>query len=86
MVCREEFVVVVFCPLHNSGLPWGWSRCDRREETNAMRVAFDIYLKGLPFMGNRHGYYLMLVDFDLLGRSQHPGRCIHYSPNLQEKN
>lgn len=66
MVCREEFVVVVFCPLRNSGLPWGWSRSDRREETNAMRVAFDIYLKGLPFMETGMVITLCLQPFTSL--------------------
>lgn len=51
-----------------------------REETKAMRVAFNIYLKGLLFAVKRCDYYLMLCGLYLLGCSQPLGRHIHFSP------
>lgn len=62
MVCREEFFVVGFCPLTTQGSLGDGIEVVVREETNAVRVAFDICLKGLSFVVKRHDYYLMLYS------------------------
>lgn len=57
-----------------------------RGETNAMRVACNVYLKGLLFAVKRRDYYLMLCSLYLLGFSQPLlGRCIHFSPQFRRE-
>lgn len=83
LVFREEFVVGFF-PLDNPGLPGGWSR--GKEETNTMRVAFDIYLKGLSFVVKRHDYCLTLYSLISLGAHNILEGVFIVLPSLQEKN
>lgn len=59
---RKNFFLVGFCLLTTHGSLGDGMEVEVREETNAVRVAFDICLKGLSFVVKRHGYYLMLYS------------------------